>query len=118
MLTAVSALLHWCVEHQPERTEAAGPLVFVEPGLALEVLDRAEAAGVTVERIRGFAVNDGTATPLPGQDLAPAAGELLDCETPSGASCGAARRTLRGQWMRQAPMRGRHMVLLDLDEQA
>ena len=37
---------------------------------------------------------------------AAAAGRLLDCETPSGASCGAARRTLRGQWAGEPPARG------------
>lgn len=116
MLASMSALLRWCVTHHPDRTHCAGALVFLDLSLAVEVIDRAESAGVSIERVRGFAVVDGVATPVPGQHLDLGNVPLLDCETPSGASCGRARRTLRSGWAGDAPANGRHVVLLDVDD--
>ena len=116
MLAAMSDLIRWCAANRSEHTHTAGSLVFMDLALALEVIDRAEAAGIGVERVQGFGVDGDIATPIAGQRLDPGDGGLLDCETPSGATCGSARRALRERWVGSPPVRGRHMVLLDLDE--
>lgn len=116
MLIPMSRLLDWFARHHPDRTHRAGSLLFLDLPLAIEVIDRAESAGMSVEEARGFAVADGVATPIPGQHVRPSSGSLLDCETPSGASCGIARRTIQGQWFGDAPAGVRHMVILDVDE--
>ena len=113
-----SSLLEWFADHQPEQTHRAGRLVFVDIGAAGAVIDRAEAAGMSIRQARGFAVVDAIAQPVSGQTLDPTVGALLDCETPSGATCGTVRRTLRGAWAANPPSVGRHMVLLDFDESA
>ncbi len=118
MLAPMSDLLRWCLEAHPDRSHRAGPLVFVDLPLAVEVIDRAESAGISVDGVRGFSVSDGVATPIPEQQLDPDGLELLDCETPSGATCGAARRVLRGRWAEAAPTVGRHMVLLEFDDRS
>jgi hypothetical protein len=112
----MSALLRWYATNHPDRTHCAGELVFIDLPLALDAIDRAESAGVSIERVRGFAVSGGIATPIPDQHLDTAHDALLDCETPSSATCGVARRTVRGRWAGRAPATGRHMVLLDVDE--
>lgn len=114
--TATQQLLDWFCDHHPTRTQRAGDSVFIDLDLARTVIDRAEAAGASIRRVRGFAVADGVARPISGQDFEPAVDALLDCETPSGASCGAARRTIRGLWASQPPASGRHMVILDFDD--
>ena len=111
-----SSLLGWFADHQPERAHRAGPLVFVDLAIAGAVIDRAEAAGVTIVRARGFAVIDDLARPIAGQHLEPTANALLDCETPSGSSCGTVRRALRSSWAAKPPELGRHMVLFDFDD--
>lgn len=112
-----SSLLEWFADHQPQHTYRAGRLVFVDLDAVDSVIDRAEAAGMSIRQARGFAVVDEIAQPISGQLLDPADGALLDCETPSGASCGAVRRTLRGVWAANPPNTGRHMVLLDFDDE-
>lgn len=110
-------LLDWFVEHHPEQAVRAGSAVFLAPAIARLVIDRAEAAGVAVTSMRGFDIDDRTAVPVPGQVLAPQRDSLLDCETPSGASCGAARRALAGRWVGHEPAAGRrHMVIIELDD--
>lgn len=111
-----SSLLEWFAQHQPEHTHRAGSLVFVDLAAIGPVIDRAEAAGMSIQQARGFAVVDDLARPVQGQQLDPAADALLDCETPSGSTCGAARRALRGVWAANPPSVGRHMVLLTFDE--
>ncbi len=116
MLAPMSDLLRWCLDAHPDRSHRAGSLVFVDLPLAVEMIDRAESAGISVDRARGFAIANGVATPIPGQEIEPVGDGLLDCETPSGASCGRARRALRGRWAGQVPADGRHMVLLEFDD--
>lgn len=111
-----SSLLEWFATNQPERTHRAGELIFVDLEAAGAVIDRAESASVSIRQARGFAVADNIATPLEGQTLVPAVDALLDCETPSGASCGLVRRTLRSLWAQAGPATGRHMVLFDFDD--
>lgn len=111
------SLLDWFANHHPDQTLRAGPLVFIDITLASTVLDRVQSAGIAVERARGYAVQDGVARSIVDQELIPDGGSLLDCETPSGATCGAVRRVLRTRWAAAAPAAARHMVLLDLDEQ-
>ena len=118
MLASMSDLLRWCLEAHPDRSHRAGPLVFIDVPLAVEVIAMAESAGISVDTISGFAVHRGVATPIAGQVLDPDGLGLLDCETPSGATCGAARRVLRGQWSDNAPTVGRHMVLLEFDDRS
>ena len=111
-----SSLLQWFADHQPENTHRAGRLVFVDLAAIGAVIDRAEAAGVSIRQARGFAVVDDVAHPIAGQQLDPTADALLDCETPSGSTCGTVRRTLRGVWAANPPSGGRHMVLLTFDD--
>lgn len=113
---STSTLLEWFAAQNPDRTHRAGRLVFIDLDAASAVIDRAEAAGMSVRSVRGFAVVDAIATPIEGQTLTPAADGLLDCETPSGATCGVVRRTLRWTWAATALAAGRHMVLLDFDD--
>lgn len=113
---STSALLEWFADRHPQSVHRAGPLVFVDIAAASILIDKAEAAGVAIDTARGFAVVDAIATPIAGQTLEPASNGLLDCETPSGATCGAVRRTLRGQWEPNPPAAGRHMVVLELDD--
>lgn len=116
MLGPMSDLLRWCKVHRPDQTHAAGSLVFIDLPLAAEVIDRAEAAGISVLRARGFRVVDEIAKPIPGQQIEPEGSALLECETPSGATCGSVRRLINGTWAGSPPPSGRHMVLIDFDE--
>lgn len=111
-----STLMQWFADHQPENTHRAGQLVFIDVGAVGAVIDRAEAAGMSIRQARGFAVIDDLATPVAGQVLDPTVDALLDCETPSGSSCGTVRRTLRAVWETNPPSVGRHMVLLTFDD--
>lgn len=111
-----SSMLEWFANHQPDQTHRAGRLVFIDLDAVGSVIDRAEAAGMSIRQARGFAVVDEIAQPISGQMLEPGVGGLLDCETPSGSTCGAVRRTLRAVWAANPPEAGRHMVLLDFDD--
>ena len=111
-----SSLLDWFADHQPEHAHRAGRLVFIDLSAIGVVIDRAEAAGMSIREARGFAVVDGIARPISGQQLAPEADALLDCETPSGSTCGTVRRTLRAVWAANPPSVGRHMVLVTFDD--
>jgi len=111
-----SSLLEWFADHQPENTHRAGRLVFIDLAAVGAMIDRAEAAGMSIRQARGFAVIDDLARPIAGQLLDPVVDALLDCETPSGSTCGTVRRSLRSVWAANPPPEGRHMVLLDFDD--
>lgn len=116
--TSTSPLLEWFANHEPENTHRAGRLIFVDLAAVGPVIDRAESAGMSIRQARGFAVADDLAQPVPGQALDPATDALLDCETPSGSTCGTVRRTLRSIWAANPPAIGRHMVLLTFDDES
>lgn len=110
------SLLDWFAAHHPDRTLRAGSLVFVDIALAAMVVDRARSAGIAVQRARGFAVQDGVARGIEDQEIVPDGGSLLDCETPSAATCDVVRAALTTTWAAAPPSPARHMVLLDFDE--
>jgi hypothetical protein len=111
------SLLDWFADHHPDQTHRAGSLVFIDVALVPTVLDRVQSAGIAIERARGYAVQDGVARGIDDQEIVPDGGSLLDCETPSGATCGAVRRVLTTRWVAAPPGLARHMVVLDLDDQ-
>lgn len=116
--TSTSSLLEWFANHQPDITHRAGSLVFIDLAAVGPVIDRAEAAGISIVQARGFGIEGDLARPVPGQSLDPVSSALLDCETPSGSTCGTVRRTLRAVWVANPPATGRHMVLLTFDDGA